>query len=93
MLQLFGVGWVTSHHATITLHNFFKESCQTIIRGQAIYDIQTMIQQPKDISYEYQMGKYDSVWAMYDSLCFQGNGSIINYKKAIEKCRDDIMRI
>ena len=27
--------------------NFFKESCQTIIRGQTIYDIQTMIIQPK----------------------------------------------
>ena len=73
--------------------NFFKESCQTIIRGQAIYDIQTMIQQPKDISYDSRMGEYDGVWAMYDSLCFQGNGSVINYKKAIEKCRDDIMRI
>ena len=73
--------------------NFFKESCQTIIREQAIYDIQTMIQQPKDISYESQMGEYDGVWAMYDSLCFQGNGSVINYKKAIEQCRDDVMRI
>lgn len=73
--------------------NFFKESCQTIIRGQAIYDIQTMILQPKDISYESQMGEYDGVWAKYDSLCFQGNGSVINYKKAIERCREDIMHI
>ena len=73
--------------------NFFKESCQTIIRGQAIYDIQTMIVQPKDISYESQMGEYDGVWAKYDSLCFQGNGSVINYKKAIERCREDIMHI
>lgn len=73
--------------------NFFKESCQTIIRGQAIYDIQTMILQPKDISYESQMGEYDGVWAMYDSLCFQENGAVINYKKAIERCRADVMRI
>ena len=73
--------------------NFFKESCQTIIRGQAIYDIQTMIQQPKDISYGPQMGEYDGVWAEYDSLCFLDNGSVMNYKKAIERCLNDVMRI
>ncbi len=73
--------------------NFFKESCTTIIRGQAIYSIDCFLTAKKEISIKDSFGVYEGVFSTYPTLWFGYNGGIINYQAVIERERKIIENI
>ncbi len=73
--------------------NFFKEVCTSVIRGQAIYSIETSLFATKEIVYEDAKGIFDDVFGTYPSLRIGWRGHIINYKEAINRCREEISKI
>lgn len=74
--------------------NFFREACTSIIRGQAIYSIETTIMQSKEIYYDdAAQCIFDGIFGTYPSMCFKGYGKVANYKAAIEHCRKEVEAI
>ncbi len=73
--------------------NFFKEACTSVIRGQAIYSIETAMFAAKEIVYEDAKGIYDDVFETYPSLRIGWKGHIINYKEAVNRCREEVSKI
>lgn len=73
--------------------NLFKESVTGIIRGQAIYSIETISCNKKSFSVFEDCDVVNNELKKYNSLCLQGYGIIKNYEAALNRDREEMRSI
>lgn len=74
-------------------NNIFKESVTTVIRGQAIYSIETLPYERKCFTIIEDSGEVEGNITNYMSLCIQGYGIIRNYEAALNRDREKMRQM